>query len=166
MASFKCTNALVLACLLSTLGACSSSNTAKPASAGSSAARLRIDQRLDARENLERMASKEAANDRVAFVEVPAPPGVEPSVLARKDPSDPKTRLSMREALDRIIDNAPALLPKPTTQHEIDDDTHAEALKRYVHGRDAALDGRYLVAVTELQKALELEPDSVEVLRE
>lgn len=160
---------LALAAILTVLYGCSpraTTATDPSSSTPRSATTLRVDQRLDARENLDRLAAGENAKDHSTEVNVPVPAGVEPSALARRDPGDPKAWLTFSEALKRVTARVSALLPTPPSERVIDPEAHREALKRYAHGRAAAMEGRYLVAATELQKALELDPDSVEIMRE
>ncbi len=72
---------------------------------------------------------------------------------------------TVTEALATLSPSAP-VAPAPSTRPAVTSDQAEVALKAYVKGRNAALDNRHLQAVTEFQKALAIDPDSPQVLRE
>lgn len=120
---------------------------------------------------LEQRAAAERSS-RPRTIDVPLPPGLEPNTLALRSADDPNARLTLAQALDALAPPTPAAAQQ---QHEgIDDETssnvppdqQAAALKAYAKGRSAALDNRHLQAVIEYQKALAIDPESPQVLRE
>lgn len=95
---------------------------------------------------------------------VPVPLGVDPLILEPRDPSDPVSRMDLDAALVDVAKRV-GEIEAPATR-PVDAESSAQALKFYTRGREAAMDNRHLVAVTEFQKALELDPDSPQITRE
>lgn len=92
------------------------------------------------------------------------PPGVEPSTLTPRERDDPHAFRSLQEALQKL--SQVESFAESGTQEPIDPDRRARAVAHYAKARTTALDGRFLQAIIELQKARDLDPDSTEVLRE
>jgi len=86
------------------------------------------------------------------------PPGVDASVLRRRSAEGPLARTTLAD----LLPPAPFIERKEAVP-AIDPD---DALRRYVRGRDALLEGRLFHAVTELEKAHESDPGSTEILRQ
>lgn len=97
-------------------------------------------------------------------VDVPAPPGVEPATLMARNSADPRARLSLAMAVRECAER-PLPLPPPSPPAEVEPRSRDEALRHYLRGREEATRGRYLASATHLEKARELDPTSVAVLR-
>lgn len=158
---------LIIAFTLSAIG-CASVKKA-PDRAGAIA---NLDREISAEQNLQVLATKElAAPDENASANgfaAPVPPGIEPQVLTPRQSSDANAFLPLSIALARVSAGAPdnpAELPgRPAPA--IDSQSREKALQLYARGRNAALDNRTLQAIVDLQKALELDPTSPQILRE
>jgi tetratricopeptide (TPR) repeat protein len=126
-----------------------------------------VNSQLSTRENLTSLANGEqtARADSLQPRDVPVPPGVDPAVLERRDPADASAGMDLKSALLDLQRRTPST-QQPADSKPMDDEARAQALKFYVRGREAALDNRHLVAATELQKALDLDPDSPQIMRE
>ncbi|MHC5001627.1 MAG: tetratricopeptide repeat protein [Planctomycetota bacterium] len=98
-------------------------------------------------------------------VDVPAPPGVDPQALAVTD--RPEARLDLESALAEVAAGQDLDLPRKAIElPAAEEAAAAEALSLYLKGRQAVLDNKPLVGVTELRKALDLDPGSVAIKRE
>lgn len=93
--------------------------------------------------------------------EVPPPPGVEPGALTPA--GDDKAWLPLDEALAHLVTDDQPPAPKP--RGAIDPVAENAALRHYIKGREAALEDRHIVAITEFNRALELDNDASEILR-
>lgn len=123
------------------------------------------DSRLSAADNLRRLAAREAAATAPnGFVRALRPPGIDAEALALRDAADERSHLSLAQVLSRYADRMQT--SGDQERHEVDPEAASEALKRYAKARTAALDGRMLQAIVELQKAHELDPNSAEIIRE
>lgn len=122
--------------------------------------------------SLQRLAAAEARSTKLESVDVPAPPGVEPEVLAGGRVGLVLSRLSLDEAIKLLagddgaeFDESPAAMRDDPAaaqdSRDIDD-----AMREYALGRDDALQRRHLSAVTHFLKAIELDPGNASVLRE
>ena len=123
----------------------------------------RFDRSLSAEQNLSRLSEAEIRRSEPSIRDVPPPPGVEVQALEARDANDLKAWVSLNDALDVLdwktsedLHAAPVVKP----------DDQQEALRRYVRGREAAQNERYLEAITELRQAHTLDPGSPEILRE
>ena len=117
---------------------------------------------------LEQLAARETVtggkDNQFPRADVPVPPGVEADVLAPRSSSQANAFMSLQEALLTLSPpTRPGDEPPPP---DVDDESKTKALKLYAKGRSEALDGRHLQAITDLQKARELDPTSAEILRE
>ncbi len=128
------------------------------------AAAPRVDRTLLPERNLERLAASEARSARPRATPVPIPPGAPPELLAPRAAGDAAAGVGLYDALAAVAARHPAVAAPaaPPVSHE----AAAEALRRYVKGRDAAAAARHLVAITELDKAHELDPSSAPILRQ
>ncbi len=159
--------AINAACSSESRSAASSDATAHAAYGGSAPARashkasspIRVGGTL-----AERTAAESASKPRPN--NAPPPPGIEPSALAQRAADDPRARASLDQVLLSMSEAAAAAPVNATEPAAIPSDQRAIALKAYAKGRNAALDNRHLQAVTEFQKALAIDPDSPELLRE
>ena len=159
---------LAMAIILAAPNGCSSpqhkSEKAPAASSGSSAASTN-DGPAEPK-SLHQLAVSERST-RSTPVDAALPPGIEPGVLALRSADDKRAFVSLSKALDELSPVAPeSPESSPATQPRATPDEQAAALKAYAKGRNAALDNRHLQAVIEFQKALAIDPDSPEVLRE
>ena len=125
----------------------------------------RIDPQLSAQENLQHLAAAEAVAWGLAPLDVPTPSGVDPQVLAPRSQSDTLATLSLDDALRVIVAQHPSVNAAASEIPSVDASARAEALRHYVKGRDAALNDRFLVAITELRQAAELDPYAPNILR-
>ena len=136
----------------------------------------KINRSLPAEENLRNLAAAELAADgkanqhrdraNAAQTTVAIPPGIEPEVLALRDPSDPRHFMTLEQAIQDIVAQMEPVASVEEPAPEIDPEAHVEALKLYARGRSASLAGRQYQAVTDLQKAMELDPHSPQIVRE
>jgi tetratricopeptide (TPR) repeat protein len=113
---------------------------------------------------LARRAAMEVAGRAPAPIDAPLPPGVDASRLASSDPPSERATRSLADAMADCLARTPPPAP-PTERDEPTQARRDEALRHYVDGRDEALRGRHLAAVTELEKARSLDPLSPSVLR-
>ncbi|TDJ57833.1 MAG: tetratricopeptide repeat protein [Planctomycetota bacterium] len=117
--------------------------------------------------DLMRLAQREAARSPGPMRTTPVPPGVSDDALSSRAVADVSARLSAAEALRHNALSIPATLRAlPRETEPVDDQARDQALWHYVKGRDAALRGRDLVAITELEKAHKLDPASPVVIRQ
>ncbi|MDY7107421.1 MAG: hypothetical protein SYC29_02175 [Planctomycetota bacterium] len=138
------------------------------ADGGKAGGRLRRDRSLAAARDLARLAEAEASRPprAVAAAPIPTPPGVEAVVLKRRDPDDAKAGMSLEAALKELAAANAAPEPEqspppPPEAGEID-----KAIRHYLKGREAAMNGDHLTAAFELEQARELDPSSTAILRE
>ncbi len=128
-----------------------------------------IDPRLSAAENLQRQAAHEARSGPGSPPATPglvaAPPGVGAALLAPRPVTDVAARLPLHAALAELVPPPAPRTPRAATPPPDDADRDG-ALRHYAKGRDAALRNRHLVAITELEKALSLDPRSPAILRQ
>ena len=127
---------------------------------------VRIDPQLTAWENLQHLAEAETASLRLTPLQAPTPPGVDPQVLAEHDGSNTAAAMSLDSALKTIDKEFFSGRDVFSKIPSVDASTRAEALRHYLKGRDAALNDRSLVAITELQQAAQLDPYDPNILRE
>lgn len=147
---------LLVACLV-VLGCSTKTRTGDELGHDASAAGLTATQRLDLAAAREQFAPLEPRP-------APIPPGVEPAALKPRDPADPRAWMTLEQALAALaVTGSPA---EAAEAAPVDPAARAAALRGYAAGRQAALDGRHLVAITELRRAAELDPASPEILRE
>lgn len=126
-------------------------------------------------ENLARLASAESSIESAPTSQpIALPPGVEPEVLSLRSADHSHARLSLAEAISKLAADASweQRLALPEARDAVeglaapDAETEKTALEHYVRGREAALNGRYLAAATEFEKAYQLDPGSPAVVRE
>jgi tetratricopeptide (TPR) repeat protein len=151
--------ALCIACGLAIAGCAGSGKT------GNGPRPSAIDRAQSWEQNLQQLAEREAAKrPGTGFLAVPRPPGVDAEPLALREAADEKSRQPLTEVLALYAER---LQPDAANDAQpVSPGAAAEALKRYTKARTAALDGRTLQAIVELQKAHELDPDSVQIMRE
>ncbi len=126
-----------------------------------------VNQRLSAEQNIQRLADREAKAPPGPLVSVPVPPGVGEAVLAPRPADDVSSRLSVDEAVRHIaLSVTEADAAEPVQAPPVDDATRDQALWHYAKGRDAAMRNRHLVAITELEKAHRLDPQSALIIRQ
>jgi tetratricopeptide (TPR) repeat protein len=133
-----------------------------------SSGRVGMGSQAGAIERLEDRARREAAGRR-SPLPVAVVPGIEPEILAPRLADDLNAWLPLDEALSRcaaLVQAPPRTTDVPAGEGPIDPLRGDEALRHYVKGRDAAVRQRHYEAITELQRALELDPNSSAVLRE
>ena len=128
----------------------------------------KFDSRLSAAENLERLAASEPSGITGPQHPDPAmPPDVESAALQPHGSDERNARLSVDDALSDVL--ATVSLPQPSAAPVlpvVDESANQQAIRHYLKGRDAASRNHVYVAVTELQKAAELDPSSPQILRE
>jgi tetratricopeptide (TPR) repeat protein len=160
---------------------------AGPDRARSAAGReMRGDPALQPEESLRRLASREQQATNLRPIAAAIPPGIEPEALAPRSDADNRAFLSLEQALRELVaahhpeagdngaaadgqsnDEPAADEADPTQESAVDDaSTHTEALRHYTRGRQAMLEERLYVAITELQQAAQLDPDSPRIRRE
>lgn len=110
--------------------------------------------------NLQMLSQREKQVGDLHQRNVPPPPGVEPGVLTQS--ASEKSHLSLKEALQRLASDHEPTAAQP--RRAIDAVAETAALRHFVRGRDAALADRHIVAITELNRALELDPDAPAIL--
>lgn len=104
--------------------------------------------------------------------DVPLPPGIEPAALMPHSSADEpesvkeKSKQTLAQVLDASLLRPLPAPPVSEPAAPVTPDQQSLALKAYAKGRNAALDNRHLQAVTEYQKALAIDPNSPQVLRE
>jgi tetratricopeptide (TPR) repeat protein len=113
-----------------------------------------------------RMAAAAEEDVFVPEIEVAMPPGLDPLILAEAD--DPRSRWELPRTLRHMSTKVelPTLPPEVASLPEPDADTRREALRHYVRGRTAALEGNRLRAEHELTQARHLAPKHRQILRE
>ncbi len=126
----------------------------------------RIDPQRTAPENLAHLAAAEITSSRLTPLQVPTPPGVDPQVLTERDASDDAATMSLDRALKTIDKEFFAEGDVFSKIPSVDAAVQYQALRHYLKGRDAALNNRSLVAITELRQAAELDPYDPNILRE
>jgi tetratricopeptide (TPR) repeat protein len=124
-----------------------------------------MDAASSAEQTLVRLARKEAASSHTSLA-VPTPPGVGPQVLAPRAPEDTRARLSLDAALNEFRPLPPIAAEPAGISPDLDDAARDQALRHYARGRDAALNGEHFAAIIELEKALAIDSDSPETLRQ
>ena len=92
---------------------------------------------------------------------IPPPPLVDPGLLVAPRQTE-RASWTFLEALADFPMPAIAPVDRPELTPEVQD----EAYRRFLRGRDAALRGLHLRAVTEFEQARALDPGSVEIIRE
>ena len=126
-----------------------------------------VSKRHGAELDLIRLAEREAARSPGATPTTPVPPGVGDEALSARAAADVSAWLSVEEALRHNALRVPKrvrALRRETAP--VDNVVRDQALWHYAKGRDAALRGRDLVAITELEKAHKLDPASSVVIRQ
>jgi len=158
---------LAMAIVLASLFDCSSAqHKSRQGSASDSSHAVSANQGAAQPRSLHQLAAAERSS-RSTPADVALPPGIEPGVLALRPADDKRAFLSLSKALDELSPVAAASTESgPATHPQATPDQQAAALKAYAKGRNAALDNRHLQAVIEFQKALAIDPDSPEILRE
>ena len=126
----------------------------------------RIDPQLTARENLAHLAAAEIASSRLPPLQVPTPPGVDPQVLIERNASDAAATMTLDSALKTIDKEFFSGSDVFSKIPSVDAAARSQALRHYLKGRDAALNDRSLVAITEFRQAAELDPYDPNILRE
>jgi len=117
--------------------------------------------------DLARLAEREAARSRGPTRTMPVPPGVGDDELSDRAAADVSAWLSATEALRHNALSVPERVRAlPREAAPVDDEVRDRALRHYAKGRDAALRGRDLVAITELEKAHKLDPASSVIMRQ
>lgn len=154
------------------------------------------DPSLSAAENLQRLAGREQQAKNLRSINAPIPPGIEPEALAARSTSDERAFLSLESALHKLVvshhpetetdqpattgngeaksngaDDADTADTRDADEPDADadddeSDPESEAIRHYVRGRQAMLEDRMYVAITELQRAAQLDPDSPRIRRE
>jgi tetratricopeptide (TPR) repeat protein len=134
------------------------------------AASFRREKALTAEQDLARLARLEsqAGPPTAAPASIPPPAGVEGAALARRDAADPRPTMSLDDALQQLAGRSelPAGAEGSTAPQPPDPDALDQAVRHYVKGRQAALEGDHLTAAFELDKARQLDPTSTAILRE
>ncbi len=126
-----------------------------------------VSNRHGAERDLMRLAEREAARTPGPTRTTPVPPSVGDDVLSVRAAADVSAWLGADEALRHNALSVPApVRALPRAIPPVDDETRDQALWHYAKGRDAALRGRDLVAITELEKAHKLDPASSVVIRQ
>jgi len=133
----------------------SASLKAKPDTNGQSAQRLHT---LAEREQSGRTKAAQAGS-----IEIPV--GVELEALSLRDVADTKARMSLLGAIAEASAVSESTPPE-TPSVQPDAAAQAEAMKLYAKGRAAAADRKHMQAVLDLQKALDLDPNSSAIMRE
>ncbi len=126
-----------------------------------------VSTRYGAELDLARLAEREAARSPGPALAIPVPPGVGDDTLSARAAADVSAWLRADEALRHVVLSGPErvrALPRQTAP--VDDEARDQALRHYAKGRDAALRGRDLVAITELEKAHKLDSASPAVIRQ
>ncbi|MHC4990021.1 MAG: tetratricopeptide repeat protein, partial [Planctomycetota bacterium] len=123
---------------------------------------------VPASERLLSRAQLESTQPPAGTAEVPPPPGVDREAL--RIATTNASKLSFEDALADVYDRLDPLedldrIEEPVAE-PLTPDAEAEALSHYLKGRQAAHDQKYLVAITELRKALQLDPSSTSIQRE
>ena len=127
----------------------------------------RVNPRLSAEQNIQRLAEREAKTPQGSPVSVPVPPGVGEAVLAPRAADDVSARLSVDEAVRHVtLSMTEGGASEPVQAPPVDDAALDQALWHYAKGRDAAMRNRHLVAITELEKAHRLDPNSALIIRQ
>ena len=146
---------LAVACVVAGCSAASKSSSGNAASSSG---------RFSSAQNLEKLAARESQKQSSSLVNgVPKPPGIDSLTLDLRNADDQNAQRSLAEVLSTYADRMQSTANEPRA---IDAQAAAEALKRYAKARAAAMDGRTLQAIVELQRAHELDPDSVQIMRE
>jgi len=134
------------------------------------AASFRRETALTAEQDLARLVRLEsqAGPPATTPASIPPPAGVEGVVLARRDASDPRPTTSLDDALQQLAGRSetPAGGDGPLSSQPPDPEALDQAVRHYVKGREAALEGDHLTAAFELEKARQLDPASTAILRE
>lgn len=111
---------------------------------------------------LRQLAVLEQDASNITPLDVPTPPGVESRILAF-DHDTVRSHLTLEQAKAELT---PEQLPQPAprSSQPIDPVAETAGARHYVKGRDAALADRHLVAITEYNRALELDPGQPAIL--
>ncbi len=128
-----------------------------------------VGNRHGAEQDIRRLAQREAKQTptRRQRSVLPVPPGPGEDALSPRPAADVSAWLSTDEALRHNALAAPEQVPAlPRETPDVDNEARDQALWHYAKGRDAALRGRNLVAITELEKAIKLDPASWVVIRQ
>jgi tetratricopeptide (TPR) repeat protein len=94
---------------------------------------------------------------------VPPPPGIDAAVILPRPADHEAGRRSLEDAMTELA----ATLPPPEAPPvvEVAPEARDEALRRYLRGREAALAGRHLEAVTSFKQARELDAGDRQIMR-
>lgn len=114
---------------------------------------------------LANLARAEASGATLAPIDAPVPPGVDADLL--RVPAEALPRASVAEVLAELEPfefEPPAEMTRPTPP--ADPARQERALRHYLRGRQAAVDGDYFEAATQLEQAYALDPASPSVLRQ
>jgi tetratricopeptide (TPR) repeat protein len=125
---------------------------------------LKVDTSLSPYENLVRFAQYEQASQIDALRDVPTPPGIDPRRVSRPMEVDAGATMPLKQVLVELAAKAPvptAQVPAPP----LDADDEDAAARHYIRAREAALSNRHMVAITEFNRALEYDPNSIELFR-
>ncbi len=114
---------------------------------------------------LERRAEREARLVRGPGKPVAVPPGVQDEILQAPAVAGPRQAMSLARALAEAAAFVPPRAVGPEPAPPADPAARDRALRHYVKGRDAQVQDRQVVAITELEKARALDPRSPEILR-
>lgn len=99
----------------------------------------------------------------------PPPPGLDPALTVVASDADPNAKMTLEEAVDRVVDLGRGEGPPPSG---IDADQprtssqRAEALRLYNRGRVARIEGDLPAALRDLQAAAKADPASASIWRE
>jgi len=116
-------------------------------------------------ESLRSLAQRQVRSPDQRAMELTSVPGVDVTALAPLgDDAPANTREPLEAALAAIgVDAAPAA---PTTPESSDASANPQALRLYISGRGKLLEGQAAKAVTDLEAAARLDPNSPQVWRE
>jgi tetratricopeptide (TPR) repeat protein len=118
---------------------------------------------VDPADRLARQAAQPAEAAAPERMDAVSPPlWIAPDVLAPRG-DDIRARRSLEAALSEL---SPPIEAAPTDAAALPPEARDEAFRLYLRGRDALMQGRLLVALTELDKAHTLDPGRVEILHE
>lgn len=128
--------------------------------------RVKVDPQLTDVENLRRLAKAEKTAARLAPLQVPPPPGVDPHILASKSQIDSTAFLTLDQALKEISNQFFSETRELPEISELNSQSQAVALRHYLKGREAAFQNKHFIAINEFNNSLAIDPYNPNVLRE